>query len=179
MNRRTLYSALIALSCVIALTSRASAQDCGAADYDCKIGVQNGKIRSDPDDAEAYYDRGMAYSHKGDYANALADFNKYLTFSISNKDYAADGYAQRGYTRYKLKDYNAAGADFNEAIRLNPKNKLAYFNRGLMNMSLQKWSLAVKDFDEAIRLDPDEYEVYYNRGLSYRKLGLFDRAVTE
>jgi hypothetical protein len=46
-------------------------------------------------------------------------------------------------------------ADFNEAIRLDPKDALAFHNRGLDYASKGQYDRAISDYDEAIRLDPN------------------------
>jgi tetratricopeptide (TPR) repeat protein len=55
-------------------------------------------------------------------------------------------------------------ADFNEAIRLDPKNAVAYGNRGMVYYGNSDLDRAIADFDEAIRLDPKDATNYNNRG---------------
>lgn len=61
-------------------------------------------------------------------------------------------------------------ADFNEAIRLDPKNPVAYFERGKFHLSLSESDVASKaiaDFSEAIRRDPKFVEALSSRASAY------------
>ena len=69
--------------------------------------------------------------------------------------------------------------DFDEAIRINPKDAVAYFNRGNAYHSLNKKKRAIEDFDKAIRLNPNFAEAYHNQGTTYRDLGQFERAIED
>ena len=55
-------------------------------------------------------------------------------------------------------------ADFSEAIRLNPKDAVAYNNRGVAYYAKSDLDRAIADFNEAIRLDPKDAIAYNNRG---------------
>ena len=45
-------------------------------DYDKAIAECSGAIRLDPNYAEAYYKRGLAYGNEGDYDKAIADYTE-------------------------------------------------------------------------------------------------------
>jgi lipoprotein NlpI len=53
---------------------------------------------------------------------------------------------------------------FNEALRLDPKLVLAYFNRGNTYRDKGDLDRAIADYTEAIRLDPNQTGAYNNRG---------------
>ncbi len=57
-----------------------------------------------------------------------------------------------------------APADSTEAIRLDPKNAMAYYNRGRAWYAKGEYDRAIADSTEAIRLDPKNAMAYYNRG---------------
>jgi tetratricopeptide (TPR) repeat protein len=65
----------------------------------------------------AYYDRGTAYFHKGEYARALVDFSKAIDLNPQNPI----GYIARSAVYAVRKEYNHALADANKAIALEPK----------------------------------------------------------
>ena len=67
-----------------------------------------------------------------------------------------------------------------EAIRLNPKDVVAYSNRGLAYQGNGKYDKAVTDLTEAIRaLDPNFTVAYFNRGLAYQEKREYDKAVAD
>ena len=70
-------------------------------------------------------------------------------------------------------------ADYNEAIRLDPKYRLAFHNRGVAWRDKDDFDRAIADYTEAIRLDPKESDNYNGRGLVWRDKGDFERAITD
>jgi tetratricopeptide (TPR) repeat protein len=76
----------------------------------------NQAVRLKPNDAEAYYNRGTAYSQLGKYPEAAQDFEKAIQLK---PDYLA-AYLGRGLARAKLGDHTAAVRDFDRAILLQP-----------------------------------------------------------
>ncbi len=80
--------------------------------------------QSESRDAKFYNNRGIAYGEKGQYDQAISDFNKALEINPRyNK-----AYNNRGIT-YRLKgQYDQAILDFNKAIEINPIDAEAYNN---------------------------------------------------
>ena len=77
---------------------------------------------------------------------------------------------QQGLAKENLGDWEGAMADYNQAIRLNPRNAIAYFNRARVK---EKKDLdgAIADFNQAISLKPNYSAAYDNRGNVKRKKG--------
>ena len=78
-------------------------------------------------DAKFYIDRGIAYGEKGQYDQAIADFNKAL--EIDSK--SASAYYNRGIAYLNKGQFDWAIADFNKALEIDPKSASAYYNRGI------------------------------------------------
>src|SRR4030042_5342299 len=78
-------------------------------------------------DAKAYNNRGLAYSHKGQYDQAISDFNKALEI---NPRYA-EAYNNRGLAYDERGQLDQAISDFNKALEINPRYAEAYTNRGI------------------------------------------------
>ena len=68
-------------------------------------------------------------------------------------------------------DRDRSLADYEEAIRLDPKDAVAYYKRGLAHYEMKKYDRAVADYGEAIRLDPNYALAYTNRGHAYARQG--------
>jgi tetratricopeptide (TPR) repeat protein len=66
------------------------------------------------------------------------------------------------------KEYDRAIQDFDEAIRLNPKNTLAYYWRGTVWSYKQSCDKAISDYDVAIRLNPRCVEAFAYRGYAFQ-----------
>lgn len=57
------------------------------------------------------------------------------------------------------------------AIKLDPKNAIIYFNRGVAYSNFGKNKLAIEDYNKAIRLKPDFAQAYNNRAIFYLNRG--------
>jgi tetratricopeptide (TPR) repeat protein/V8-like Glu-specific endopeptidase len=54
---------------------------------------------------------------------------------------------------------------FTQAIRLNPRYKIAYFLRAVTYAQLREYRLAISDYNQVINLDPQNATGYSHRGL--------------
>lgn len=75
--------------------------------------------------AEAYVQRGTAYSSLAQYDKALKDLDKGISIN-KNSDL---GYNNRGALYFRTQKAEKAIADFDQALKINPKNKYAAVNR--------------------------------------------------
>jgi len=159
--------------------------------------------------AAAYLERGRGYAAKGDYDQAVEQYNEALKldpkYAVAynnrgnvyrdKKDYIAAiadynqaikldpkfalPYNDRGYANYLKKDYDRAIADYGEAIKLDPKNALAYNRRGSVYYERKNYDRAIADYGEAIKLDPKNAVAYYSRGNVYRDNSDLTRAIAD
>ncbi|MFB2737952.1 tetratricopeptide repeat protein [Umezakia ovalisporum] len=116
-----------------------------------------------PNDAGAYYNRGIFYYSQGEWDLALADFTQAIKL---NPNYAG-AYYNRGIVYYSQGEWDLALADYTQAIKLNPNYALAYYNRGVVYGNQEEWDLALADYTQAIKLNPNYAGAYYNRGIVY------------
>ena len=123
----------------------------------------NNTIRLKPDDADAYNNRGAAYTNLNQHQRAIEDYNE----AIHIKPDDAKSYYNRAIAFNKLGQHQQAIEDFNTAIRLKPDYAKAYNNRGIAYNKLGQYERAIEDFNTAIRLKPDLADTYYNRGIVY------------
>ena len=144
-------------------------------DYKGAIADYDSAIRLNPDDTDAYNNRGIAKSDLGQHFAAIADFDSAIRL---NPDYAY-AYLNRGMAKYRLGQYFDAIADFDSAIRLKPDYAKAYNNRGSAKGTLGQHFDAIADFDSAIRLKPDYAKAYYDRGLAKYNLGQHFAAIAD
>ena len=103
-------------------------------------------IKLKPDFAEAYSNRGLAYDRKGEYDQAIADFNK----AIELEPGYAKAYNNRGLAYGRKGEYDQTIADFDKAIELEPDYAEAYNNRGNAHARRGKYDLAI-DEDAEVR----------------------------
>ncbi len=85
-------------------------------------------IRTAPDFATAYYERGIVNGLLNLYDKAVADFSRVL--ELNPDDVAA--YNNRGLARARgLQEYHQAIADFTKAVELDPQFAEAFDNRAI------------------------------------------------
>jgi tetratricopeptide (TPR) repeat protein len=92
---------------------------------------------------------------------------------------AADGELELGLEALKAKDPDEALARFSEAIRIDPKNALAYYYRGGILFGRNDSSNAFADLSAAIRLDPDNSKAYFARATIHTQRQNYDLALAD
>jgi len=91
--------------------------DLGRIDESIKSAEQ--AIKLDPSNARATECRGQAFYYKGDYAKAIADFNKSL---LASPDSAPEIYYRRGQAKHYAGQMADAAADFEKAVSVGNKS---------------------------------------------------------
>lgn len=132
-------------------------------------------IKIEPNDAEIYYNRGVAYENLGQYQPAIKDYNQ----AISLKPAYSEAFYNRGTLYSEIGQYQQAIEDFNQAISLQPNDAEAYHGRGFAYDKLGQYQQAIEDYNKAISLQPNYASAYNNRGIYFlshgnKTLGCFD-----
>jgi tetratricopeptide (TPR) repeat protein len=125
-------------------------------------------------DAKSLIDRGDAWTDKGEYDKAIADYN--LAIKRAPNNYRA--YNERGNAWAWKGEFDKAIVDYNQAIRLNPSNAVAYCNRGDCWREKGDNDKALADYNRSLRLDPNDPITYYRRGVLWSDDLEFDQAIT-
>jgi tetratricopeptide (TPR) repeat protein len=130
----------------------------------------------DPASVQAYVSRGIGYSEKNDFDDAIAEYSKAIRL---DPKYTLAFY-NRGNAYRANKDYDRAIADYTEAIRIDPKYAAAFQNRGeAYRLGKKDYDTAIADYTEAIRIDPKYAEAFSHRGNAYRAKKDYDRAIAD
>ncbi|SMN11914.1 TPR domain protein, putative component of TonB system [uncultured Candidatus Thioglobus sp.] len=136
-------------------------------DYFQKVDICTRIIALDPNDANAFNNRGNAYDKLGEHQKAIEDFDKATKIKI---DYAS-AFNNRGIVYSELGKYQKAIEDFDKAIEFKPDYASAFNNRGIVYSELGKYQKAIEDFDKAIEFKENYADALNNRGITYRELG--------
>lgn len=81
-------------------------------------------LRINPDQADAWFHRGMTWGLMGDHRRAISDFNRAIAIA---PEYA-EAYNCRGYAHFCLGEYRRAVEDLERADRLSPGDELIQGN---------------------------------------------------
>nr|AUN37584.1 TPR repeat protein [uncultured bacterium] len=97
----------------------------------------------------------------------------------SEAELTAEEHTNRGYGYYLEGNLERAYLDFNEAIRLNPKDPISYYNRGNVRQDKGDIDGAIADMDYALKLNPKFADGYNNRGYAYQIKGNLKKAMSD
>ncbi len=103
--------------------------------------------------------KGIDFSEKGQYDQALAEFNRAL--NINPQDPMLYNY--RGKVYWAKGQNDKALADFTQALSIDPKNGRAYEYRSLVYCSLEDFAKALADVEKAkslgFKIDEDFHKM--------------------
>ena len=142
-------------------------------------------IQLNPDFAEVYKQRGLAYicmswnpekeqGSKNYNDLAISDFTKYIRLNPGD----VEGYILRA-GLYGRGDFESALRDYNQAIRLEPNNAKVYKEHGSAYWMNGDIDHAMRDYTQALQINPEDAMTYNNRGLVYSQKGDLDRAIDD
>ncbi len=123
-------------------------------------------IRTQDDNWEAFYYRGLTKFYLGDEGGSETDFNR----AISLQANLAELYLYRGIVRDYSGEHYKALEDFNMGISLKEEDPVLHYSRGTTYLRLNNFSRAIEDFDIAIDKDPRMHNAFLNRGIARAKL---------
>ena len=123
-------------------------------------------IQRDPENLEAYFQKGLIYFNASSHSQAIEDF----TYVIDN----IDGSHTRAI--YFGSDLHGTKGTFMSTLQSMKGRVFQY--RGLAYQESEKWKLAEKDFDYSLQYDSTA-DVFINRSLLYQKRGETTRAIND
>ena len=104
----------------------------------------NTTIRLRPDYSRPYRDRGRIYRCKGDYNQAIADFNKVMDMSTHVATLGRAHYG-RGRVYLDKDELGQAKKDLDESIGFDSLPGHTFFYRGIVLLRLEEWENARAD----------------------------------
>ena len=136
---------------------------------------QSGNKLSIGNQAIAYYNRGNAFSDKGQYDRAIADYDATLGLQPGY----ADAINNRGNAYVQKGDYERAMADFDTAIRLKSNFAEALNNRCYDQAILGRLPQALADCDRSLALRPNDPKTLDSRGYARLRAGDYPGAIAD
>ena len=146
----------------------------GQMGSDAAFGDFNEALRLDPKFAAAYTARGTANWFRGKPDLALADWSEAIRLAPNYPIPYLNAlpYMNRGALYYGARhEFDKAIADLDEAVRIEPKNGLAFSNRGWVLGQQGQYERSIADLDNAIKLMPNLAKAYNNRGFALGQIG--------
>jgi tetratricopeptide (TPR) repeat protein len=132
-------------------------------------------LRIQPDNLEAFLNRGAAYYDKSDYDRALEDFGEAIR--VGPRD--TRGVYDRGNTYLAKGRFDLAIRDFDATIALDPYHALAYANRCWARAADGPLETALDDCNAALKIEPRSTYALNGRGVTHLKLGDLPAALAD
>jgi len=126
-----------------------------AGGYGQAVKLFSSAIEQDPENLNAYLQRGFCHSLLRDYQEAVADFT---AVTIRKQDHLW-AYISRGSAYEKWGKPELAIRDFNKALELDPRNQEAYNNRGWSKKSMGDAEGACQDWKASRKLGNAEAKI--------------------
>jgi len=116
--------------------------------------------------AEAYLDSGLAHFRRGDFDNAIVDWEAALRIDPVNAPVflrlaavwlaeIAEAYLDNGIAHFHRGDFDLAIADLTQVIRIVPDSADAFFQRGIAHFYRGDFDNAIADWEAVLRIDLD------------------------
>jgi tetratricopeptide (TPR) repeat protein len=136
-------------------------------DYEHAVAMFDKSLKLEPNSFSSRLNRGLAYSELGRNEDAYADFTHVIDKLTQSgkeiplrKDWESDlvdALMNRGLVSARLNRRDEALSNFNEALKINPKQAMAYHRRAeFVWTPAGRFREAVDDFSRAIELEPED-----------------------
>jgi len=149
-----------------------------AEQFDCALGACSEAIRLDSRLATGYACRGGVLSNKGEFLNAIKDFDSALKLQPENGDF----YYNRAQVYDRLGNTDEALTDLARAVELIKSEfgrSVAFALRARIYQKGEKLDESIKDYTQAIRLTPDFAYHHANRGDVYFEKKEYQKAIAD
>lgn len=134
----------------------------------CIIGSVQGQSKNDA--ARLFFEQGEILLNKGQYTEALEQFNKCLQQSPGY----AEAYRNRAFIKQQLNDNEGANIDLSIYLEQKPDQPEALFSRATLRYQLKKYIQAKEDFTKLLKLPVGETNTIY-----FKKAAASNAGVTE
>jgi tetratricopeptide (TPR) repeat protein len=147
-----------------------------ARKLDDALAAYDAALKADPGSTDTLGCRAELLLAQRRYAEALADFDRYL---LGGGKPVARTYHGRALARAQLGQHQAAIGDFTLALALKSDGEGLHLQRGLAYLACQNWKDAAADFEEVLRREPGSAEGYRGRSVARLHLGKVREAVAD
>jgi tetratricopeptide (TPR) repeat protein len=157
-------------------------QSLQSGSWDLAISTCNRAIELVPVSPAAYAVRGRAYLGKGDYDNAIKDFDWVATQPPKDliiQAIRAEAYTHRSNALYEKGQYLPAINSAYLATLEKGDYFDAHFHRARAYIARSEWDKAIRSLDRAIQIDGNSAIAYSERGLAYGGKQNFDQCIAD
>jgi len=135
--------------------------------------------------SRAYASSGFAYANRNNFLQAIVYYTKAIRYytDFTNTKYLSSLYGCLGDVRRLQKQYKEAINDYSSALKLNPDDRIAYWNRGATYHYHKDYELATADYTKAMSYYQDDKKqlafLYEDRAQNERGQWLLTKAIQD
>jgi len=133
----------------------------------------NSALRANPNDAQAWRFKGIAYSEIENHLEAIKCYDK----EIELKPNSERAYNNKGISLDDLGKYEEAIKCYDKAIELKKDFAAAHNNKGVTLNNLDRNGEAIECFKKAISIDSNFSSAHYCLGLSYCSMDELEKGI--
>jgi tetratricopeptide (TPR) repeat protein len=123
----------------------------------------------------AWHNRGVAYEKKGQWAQAIAQYDQAIRLNPPNPL----SLLARGYAYMNTGELDRAIKDYDASLAARPNNAFALMRRGLVHSRKRDYPRSIQDYDAALRLDPGLIAAWTNRAATHGLMFDFEAALRD
>lgn len=153
-------------------------------DYDGAIADARKAIEIDPKLAVSYNNLGLAYFFKGNFKEAIEQYDKAVTLGLADNPTWMIVYFNRANARRLLGEYDKSIEDCNKVLELrkwaedlSDEDKEIYFIRGWNYLAKNDYKKAEADFNKAIEINKHYVQAHNYLGIVYLEQNDFKKAI--
>lgn len=137
--------------------------------------AKDGLYLRSPNPGQQYLDEANKLMGAGQYANAIADFDKVVAVDPKN----AYALADRGLSYLWINDSAKAIQDWNAADAIDPNNEVTPRGRGVLAFRAGNYTEAISDFTQSLQRKPDDTFTLKWRASAYMSANRYVEAIAD
>ena len=142
-------------------------------EYDRAIEYFDESIKLDPQDANAWSNKGLALHGLGKFVEAIQCYDQAIKLDPQD----ANAWSNKGLALNNMGKCNDAIKYFERSLRVDPNYALAWYNKGWALGELGKYKEAIKCHDKSIDLNPNYALAWNNKGWNLSQLKRYNEAI--
>jgi tetratricopeptide (TPR) repeat protein/CHAT domain-containing protein len=169
-----------------------------AGEYEAALIFLDQAIVQNPQQADAWYQKGLVLQKLGRYVEAVKANQTFLAaidvwktvnttpenlngtplFEISQQTNLTEEWCELGNQQILSSDFEGAVASYDRSLESNPDHLQALCNRGIALFECNRYEDAIVSFDKALKINPNSHEIWNNWGSALLKLNRYEEAIS-
>jgi tetratricopeptide (TPR) repeat protein len=169
-----------------------------AGDYEAALELFDKVLAQNPQEPNAWYQKGLALQKLGRYVEAVAANEKFMAFAgnakkvdqapellnhpplfkISLQPDLLEKWFEQSHQQYLSGDFEGVIASLDKSLEFKPDYHQAWYARGLALSNLNRYEEAISSYDKSLEFKPDYYQAWNNRGAALTKLDRTEEAIS-